>query len=1333
MILTPEERAALGRRFGRWQHPRVLDRRLVSQLGDGSEAEVHSTLDLLARLLTAPTPDWAVELEGKDPWAALGRRFARALREHLEAGPGRPDQQARASGDLMGLNEPLVGKLLGLMFGQEHYRHARRGLHTLIEELRKLAAIPCTFISDSECRSPVGWDRRSSYDNAVRDAMVSRLDVSHRATDMDPHDGDSAIAFVLGLLHHNREALERLLPAPSASSVDLGGPMGAALTEVRVRQEAYLRTFVGRESELRSAIDWIEINDHGRYLLLVGEPGLGKSAFMARLARTLEEEGRTCIFHMVGVQRDALSLLNDLVERAAVILGRPRAGRAASTIDSKRAELVELLTELGRGERGCVLLVDALDELADTSTAELILPPALPPGLRGILTARDDPRLRRSLSRHGGEVRPLARMGAHDFSRMLDRIDSQVVRRMGEAAILSVFDRVEGNALLMTDAAAAVSRAWDASGEDLGRLDLSGVSATLAEVFEKRLDELDRLPEGRERLDLLELLCAAREPLSPGDLSELSGVDDRACSRFVAEMSAACLRNVGDRRHEPFHQGLRDHVLGRLSPTRRTSIEARFCDWLERAEPSLTYALTHRIDHLLAARRAEEAGSLLLTPRFLELKVQGGRGHELPGEMVRVAAALPSTHERREALELVAEALRHDLRLITSHPTTLFQCLWNRLWWHDAPGAADHYEPLTEDQTPPWVRPGPFPLHAWVEKWRATRPPEAPWLRSVLPPPERLGTGQHASGAVRFEEAAFVPCLALTSDCRAIVGYGRELQIVNFDEGRTDLLELPGHLLHVTPAGTHLAFMGDEGPVLRDLTSGEECAVDAEGVDGWSVWSSSGRVAVGWPDEDEGLYGDVEVLDATGEVVRAIAQPGHAFRALAISPDGKRLALLCRPCPVSDPAAPGQLVLLDVDSGAALPLALPCDSVETCVFDAAGKRLAVLYSRPYTAWIVFDTRTGQTLAESARGDADTVVCLALSPDGRRLATGGDVLALWDVGARGRGFAYPSIGCEVSRVAFSPDGTWIATAHMWSTEGSIRLWQIDPRERGAEVHRRASGQVALALSSTAGTVATIDDGDQLRLWSPRSGLETARFESRTGYSVQWLAKTFVLTISDWSCPETSAYDVQCRDTSTGNVTVQDRALWPIVTDVEAGYLAFRSPPRTIVVWDVAAGRTLTRIEGPPGFVVALAVSPGALRVAALSPNSLSMWSVADSELSWCLPMAEPLEPERTDSLTLRFSRDGKGLRVERRGHPPSALWSADGALMPLAAGDWCQAEASEALPAYIARTDGSEVALLDGAAGPPVAWIQAMSHVSQVGTCVAGLRDRHFLLFEIQTP
>jgi WD40 repeat protein len=112
--------------------------------------------------------------------------------------------------------------------------------------------------------------------------------------------------------------------------------------------------------------------------------------------------------------------------------------------------------------------------------------------------------------------------------------------------------------------------------------------------------------------------------------------------------------------------------------------------------------------------------------------------------------------------------------------------------------------------------------------------------------------------------------------------------------------------------------------------------------------------------------------------------------------------------------------------------------------------------------------SGKTMRQFERA-----ACVACSPDGRTLATGGDGgVVLWELSTRKRLATLP---CEdgVKQVMFSSAGKRL-TAVAGST---IHVWNTDDKEQIASMPKKASEQVHLL----AGSYALAVDRPQLRLW------------------------------------------------------------------------------------------------------------------------------------------------------------------------------------------------------------------------------------------------------------
>ena len=109
---------------------------------------------------------------------------------------------------------------------------------------------------------------------------------------------------------------------------------------------------------------------------------------------------------------------------------------------------------------------------------------------------------------------------------------------------------------------------------------------------------------------------------------------------------------------------------------------------------------------------------------WLEAKAEAGYVFDLAMDFTRAIERLPADHPARRHLRLIEQALRSDIHFLARHPTTLFQCLWNRCWWYDCPAAAAHHDPPPGGwpaDGPPWSRPEADRLATLLESWRGRR------------------------------------------------------------------------------------------------------------------------------------------------------------------------------------------------------------------------------------------------------------------------------------------------------------------------------------------------------------------------------------------------------------------------------------------------------------------------------------------------------------------------------------------------------------------------------------------------------------------------------------
>jgi WD40 repeat protein/serine/threonine protein kinase len=166
--------------------------------------------------------------------------------------------------------------------------------------------------------------------------------------------------------------------------------------------------------------------------------------------------------------------------------------------------------------------------------------------------------------------------------------------------------------------------------------------------------------------------------------------------------------------------------------------------------------------------------------------------------------------------------------------------------------------------------------------------------------------------------------------------------------------------------------------------------------------------------------------------------------------------------------------------------------VTTMALSHSGRRLTTAGgSQTIRIW---DLENGTEAVSPAR----RILCLAASPDGRRLALGvrDGIIDLWDV-AQGKAIG-PLQGTtrRVASLAFSPDGAWLASAGEYG-ESTVRVWDVSALELLHVVNVQQGYVYSLAFSPDAGTFASGGDDGTVKIWNSQTAAPTATLEGKSG--------------------------------------------------------------------------------------------------------------------------------------------------------------------------------------------------------------------------------------------
>jgi WD40 repeat protein len=516
--------------------------------------------------------------------------------------------------------------------------------------------------------------------------------------------------------------------------------------------------------------------------------------------------------------------------------------------------------------------------------------------------------------------------------------------------------------------------------------------------------------------------------------------------------------------------------------------------------------------HLAESTAWDDLANLSTDLAFLEAKAEADLVVNLLADLNRAADKLAAMrHPEHDRIRLLARALVADLSFVAAHPTSLFQCLWNRCWWHDCPQAADHYEQFLEEmKPPPWQREGPK-LHELMERWeQEKRLSGRLWLRSLRPPadppshPRLHGhLGPVFGVAVSPDGSRLATCsrdgtvriwgASNSKDVRSPAGW-TAIRTIQFSEASTEEERIVAHEKPFHPDS--VAFTPDGKMVAcgsRNARSVKVWKVDSasdEPVtcrDGHSFDASRVEFSLDGTLFASGSFPDIVRVWEIQSGNEVLCSPGHksVVNGVAFSPDGKRLA---------SAAGDGVHVWDTTKSLQEEHLRRMHTGLVTAVtFSHHGNRLAsVGHDQKVCIW---NLETGQVTMLRVP-DHVYFTAVAFSPDDRQIATGSNdgIVRRWDVESGAPLADLEGHGGEITCLSFFPKGGTLASS---SLDASVIVWDLS--ETTLALRRRGEDSLLQTVSTCyfpSGKFLATSGSQAVRIWDTCTGRHVSDLEDTT---------------------------------------------------------------------------------------------------------------------------------------------------------------------------------------------------------------------------------------------
>jgi WD40 repeat protein/class 3 adenylate cyclase len=392
-----------------------------------------------------------------------------------------------------------------------------------------------------------------------------------------------------------------------------------------------------------------------------------------------------------------------------------------------------------------------------------------------------------------------------------------------------------------------------------------------------------------------------------------------------------------------------------------------------------------------------------------------------------------------------------------------------------------------------------------------------------------------------------------------------------------------------------------------------------------------GRVATGAAD------GVARIWDATsGDVVTTLSGHTGELRAIGYSPDGTRIVT---------GSSEGSARVWDAATGTeVLSLAGHTGSVENVAFTPDGG--SVLTGSVDGTTRLWDVRpAGGSDWLTVPGPELRLGGLAFSPDGETFAVPGDIkgVTIRDVETGAEVLALEGSNARITQMAFSPDGSTLAAAAgsgeppPREADTTVPVWDLNTGDLVMVLRGHGAQVNSVAFSPDGTLLATGSYDGTVRVWDTSTGAVLHKLEVGGGaYAVGFSPDgRFLLTGAGRLEKVVAVWDAKTLmrvGTLKGHTeAVQDVGFGPRGQVVTSGW------DGTARIWDIESGRELATLRGRRGIILDAAFSPDGARIATASDDGTArLWDARTGRELFTLFGHERL------AHTAAFSPDGRFL-------------------------------------------------------------------------------------------
>src|SRR5215475_13361890 len=245
--------------------------------------------------------------------------------------------------------------------------------------------------------------------------------------------------------------------------------------------------------------------------------------------------------------------------------------------------------------------------------------------------------------------------------------------------------------------------------------------------------------------------------------------------------------------------------------------------------------------------------------------------------------------------------------------------------------------------------------------------------------------------------------------------------------------------------------------------------------------------------------------------------------------------------------------------------------------------------------------------------ADTVLCVAFSPDGKTLASGSTdttVRFIDPLNANAKGAPITGHLDSVKDVVFSPDGAMLATA---SADATVRLWSLRSRRQIASLSGHGGPVRAVAFSPDGKLLASASADGTVWLWDVERHAPIANLRAPDEVNAVTFSPDGKLLASGGRENTVRLWDVDARRAKGAIDIVSSTSGWvrSLAFSPDGRALAAGSVDNRIRIWNASNGVLLVELTGHGNSVngIAFRQGPGPeLLLASAGDRTVRLWNL-----------------------------------------------------------------------------------------------------------------------------